>query len=36
MCLLRWVRQGSVPQTRERWYLRGLVVVVTHPRGVGA
>lgn len=29
--LIRIVRQGYVRTTRERWYLRGLVQVVTHP-----
>lgn len=36
MCIFRWVRQGEVPWTRERWYLHGLVRVVTHPRWVTA
>lgn len=30
--MIRWVRQGNVPFTRERWLIWGLVKVVTHPR----
>lgn len=30
--MIRWVRQGNVPEARERWWLHGLVVVRTYPR----
>lgn len=29
--MIRFVRQGTVRATRERWLLRGIVRIVTHP-----
>lgn len=30
--MIRIVRQGDVPMTRERWFLWGVVKVITHPQ----
>lgn len=29
--MIRIVRQGDVRATRERWILRGLIKIITHP-----